>query len=679
VGEGSFVGRSVECAQLAALLREHRAVLVYGTAGVGKTALVRQVIHAESAAGRVALPLFLSITGAETEREILDRTWTALARRPPATSSLAEMFATLEGAPRTLVWEDAHDAQRSVIGAALAAARGCVQTRLVVVSRQRVADTPGVGVLEVPPLSDDGMRALIDSLSVELIRRTRGNPLLATLAMRGPSAAELTLDPLADLRRDITALATGSARPMLELLTCAGAPLAARDVLASCGSHASTVLEDLRRHLLVVEDGTTIGIAPSLAPLVSELIGEPTASAWSSFGEIASRSLTAAPTDAGALLHLARSEVARGEAIRALLLLRQHPTAYANLPQDGLHHILRAIAKASTICAAPALLMLAREQLRWGDFQTALRTLDELHMPTLDVASQARASLLRADALVRAGDPAGARAQLEHASRVESINLEPALTLGFAELAVMARDLEPARRALSRAAPQTKSKPRLEGRRAYGMALSYLLEEQYALALAWARRSRRHYRVQVEAHVTVVEVESLLWLDQVDRAEATLMRYVRDLPGRDWSEPLWRGIGILLGAATDWRRGDYERCLATAAPQFHAFDHRADQIARAVEARYLARAAIGLGRFTEAGGFLHAAAGISAEPGLRSLRVLCEIDLAHLAEVSGDRAEAKARITNALLHEPRSPYATVDAWCLDDRPALAPPHLAGAQ
>ena len=98
-----------------------------------------------------------------------------------------------------------------------------------------------------------------------------------------------------------------------------------------------------------------------------------------------------------------------------------------------------------------------------------------------------RARILRAETLVRAGEPLAAAQEL---------------TLARAGVA---------------------------GWRATALALSYLMEDRHAQAHAWTRRARLAYRRREGAGdllAAIVENAALLGLDQIDRAQAAAAREV---------------------------------------------------------------------------------------------------------------------------------------------------------
>ena len=63
-----LIGRERVAAELAQLIRAHAVVAVVGPLGIGKTALVRQVVEREAAAGRVAPAAQASLAGVEGAR-----------------------------------------------------------------------------------------------------------------------------------------------------------------------------------------------------------------------------------------------------------------------------------------------------------------------------------------------------------------------------------------------------------------------------------------------------------------------------------------------------------------------------------------------------------------------------------------------------------------------------------
>jgi MoxR-like ATPase len=75
-----LIGRERVAPQLAELIRAQPVVAVVGPLGIGKTALVRQVVEREAMAGRAAPAAQASLAGVEGARGLLEG---SLPPRPP--------------------------------------------------------------------------------------------------------------------------------------------------------------------------------------------------------------------------------------------------------------------------------------------------------------------------------------------------------------------------------------------------------------------------------------------------------------------------------------------------------------------------------------------------------------------------------------------------------------------
>jgi hypothetical protein len=547
----------------------------------------------------------------------------------------------------TLVWHDAQDAALDALAdgfEAVVPPYGAeTRLRIVIVARDPLSSRHGalhawaerneVASLEVPPLDAAACRQLIAtlehrrgrSLQEEAILASGGNPLALQLAVAvGPAAA---CDPMVGLGRAIDALPS-SARALLFVLLAAETSL--RDV-------------DLR--------GVRLEHVQRLAPALTPCARRPRRrSRVAGAADDGAGAVAGGPAPAG---HLGGARGPR--APRPRRSARRSGGAAARLPRPGaaraaaspaaLERTLGEIARGDAAAAADALLALAREQLRWGDFEAARRTLDGLAALELSPPLAYRRCILRRGA-VRAGEPASATQELERARLVTPPGAEIALEEGLADLAALRGDLYGARRALLRLARSTRSIPSLEGRRAVSLGFSYLLEERHDRALARARKACQAYRPRGEAAVDIVvpivEIAALMGLDQIDRATEVAARETAVRTSRD-DRGLGQGTAILFQAGVLFRRGQLEQAMLVGEPAFRALDRRADRIFRARVAPYLARSAIGLGQFERAEEFIRIAAGIAAEPGLGVLRPMCEIDFALLCEARGARREAADR------------------------------------
>jgi tetratricopeptide (TPR) repeat protein/DNA-binding winged helix-turn-helix (wHTH) protein len=629
------VGRRGEAKALATALANHRLAWVHGPSGIGKTTLVARVLNEEKDAPP---PLVVSLAGATKGREIIERTANALdAGRPTATGTtlVALTLALLAGAPRTVVWDDA-DAVLSVVERLVATIPvGERRWRLVVIAREAPSKSleDAVPAVEVRPLSRDEALALTReharqrgrSIEEELVEATRGNPLLLLLALAGPASwAAPRNDAAAALRAALGRL-DDEARTVLELLLMAeGVVVPIGELAAVLGDHVRGLVAELAQGLLLTRDGENVALAQHVRQLFtgSSIAGGGTVA--DAAANLARRILRATPGNSTALLFACRAELRCGRAERALELLREHRAARVTAPSGALERLLRAIAS-GLADPSKALLLLAREELRWGDYESALATLRDLPA-RLHGDNAARARLLLAEAYVRAGQPDAARRVLARASDV------PALIAG-AELDVFRGRVNEARAALKRLERRTQRIPSLEARRAIALASSYLFEESYGSAGEAARIAAgalRAARAPVEPVATVVEILALLGLDQVDRAAAVLAERARgphDLP--------------MLRASIALRRGDLAGCLELARAGLELLDHRVDRTYRALVARDAVQAAVGLGRFAEAESYLRVAAAVGATPGLEVIAPLVDAEYARLAAARGEIDEAR--------------------------------------
>jgi len=145
---------------------------------------------------------------------------------------------------------------------------------------------------------------------------------------------------------------------------------------------------------------------------VRSLVGAPAPAIWEALECLARRALGPAPDDPEALLLACRASAQRGHAPEALALLRGHVAARASASPAALERALGDIARGEPAVANDALLALAREQLRWGDFEAARRTLCGLAGRELPAPLEYRRCILSAEALVRAGDVQTCAAEL---------------------------------------------------------------------------------------------------------------------------------------------------------------------------------------------------------------------------------------------------------------------------
>ncbi|HEY7954435.1 MAG TPA: AAA family ATPase [Polyangia bacterium] len=679
----ALIGRGEQLAELARLLHEHPIVCVVGPLGIGKTALAIELLAREHRAGHLPPFARLSIAGATDERALLERTARALGREPPS-SAPARIAATLRrmlaASPHAIFWDDAQqadlDAVSSLVRALELPAGG---SRLLLASRAPLAGLE-LPSLELPPLGAAEARRLIHrlererdlSLSETLVRRAAGNPLVLRLAaatLQDPAA----LEPEAVVRQAIAMLCREGAQPILALLSSLEGSISAIELKRLFPS-ARPIVDRLIDYGLLIVSGGEVEVPPALAMLIRERLGALAAESWEVLRASADRALSAAPTDPDSLLLACRALTVRGEAAQALALLERHSLARHGISSQALEQLLRSLATTSPERAGHARLILASEQLRRGDVGAALRSLEDLDPGAAEGELAARIEVIRARALARAGGLHTARGKLERsADRPPAAASDLSAQITVAAVAVMRGDFAGARAALVELAPKTRALPKLECHRALALSLSYFLEERFDRAFAWARRARRyqgHARSR-RSMVGAVEVLALLGLDAIDRAVTLIDTEGEDL---ELAEPsLEADLARLYRAAVLGRRGDLEGCLQAAEPTLDELARRGDFACRAVLAHYMARAALGLGRFERAEALLRTASGIASEGGFAALLPLVRRDEALLAEAAGDHSAAQARIREAAAGCPGSPLIRIDAGSLDPASSLPPP------
>jgi hypothetical protein len=630
-----LIGRGREVEELAALLHAHPVVFVYGALGVGKTALVLHVIESD---GRLPPLAYASVDGVTEPRDALARTCAAMGVRAPLADAdhvPRAILGLLEAQPRTLVWDDIHEGAVDALAPVVAGlARGGAAARLVLVSRRYFpARTKNIRLpsMQVPPLSTADAVLLVRAHEAERTRTLAedvaaaagGNPLLLRLALaRAPEAALGDAD--AALRRAVAEHAAGAGRAVLELLVAAERPLPEADLLEIAG--AKDAIERLRQHLVVVKTKDGLAIAAPLAATVRVLLGEPSRETWQAAARLADQALAGAPASADALLLAARARVAVGDAGSALGVLRAHVAARAAAPSAALERVLRDAAKTEP---QEALFLLAREQIRAGDYEAARRTLEEVPAPSR-AEDRARLRLMRCEALARGGDPVAAARELHGLH-------DPGARLARAELDVIDGRLEAGRKALL-------AGKALELRRASALAASYFFEDRFEESAEWVQRARDAMAARpgspVEQNVVILDVMSLVGLDQVERAEQVLARDGRE--GREAS---------LLRAAIALRRGDLRAAVEEGTEGMHALGRRADVVFRAICACNLARAYAGLGMVGRAREALRVASDLGKVRGFGVLTPIarrCETDLALLFGGRARHSKARGAARRAL-------------------------------
>ena len=696
-----LIGREREHAELRALVMRSRVVLVYGAAGVGKTSLV--LAACRDAARERAIPpvVHLPLGGTVDARDAVERTARAIGepRPTPAPERVTEALAVLlSSAPRTVVWDDLDE--RSAPLAELIRRFAILEgpARVVLVSRRFITSREAAfraPVYEVKPLSHADAVALVRArerergrtLVDDLAEATGGNPLLVRVALAEAALPRGEANATEARKRSVDARARGPAKRVLALLVAAGAPLDEAELVKAGGRGAREAIDELRKHLLVVRDGSRITVASPVLALARETLGEPEAATWRSLAVLAEHALASSAHDDVALVVAARARLALGDAPRALRVLREHAMARAMAPTAAMERVLREVASSSPALASTALRLLARELLRVGDYESARLTLDELPAPTSREDAE-RIALLRAESHIRAGEPEAAQRALDALLRMiakgeastkkktkagaktkpkakSRASTDPAggmsagVVLTLAQLAILRGELEPARATLLELAPLTTEVPQLEARRAVEIAASHLYEERYEQTHVWTSRARAAQKaggIPVERVVTILDVHALLGLGEVDRAEEVLERETRGRPD-----------GGALEIAALVRRGEHVRALEVGDTAIAALDQRADRLFRSVLARDLARACMGTGQLAQADRMLRLAEAAGDEPGLAALRPICDAERARLADAEGDGARAKKSIERAFARIPGSLFVAIDRDVMEGR------------
>lgn len=644
---------------------------MYGAAGVGKTTLVRAAID-RAVAERLVPPVsYVSLEGVNDVREAVTRAARAVGAtrpdRPDRPEALAELLAEHT---RTLVWDDLDTRARKLAPVLQCFAEQHGPSRLVFVSRRFFSAkeaTIQAPVYEVKPLTHGAAVELVRAIEAargrtladEVAEVSGGNPMLIRLALAGSAIARASGDAAAALRLAVEQHADGGAGEILAVLSAAGAMLDEAETVRALGKDAKEVLDELRKHLIVVREAGRIGITPPAAPIVRDVVGEPSRATWKLVTRIADAMLAASPHDSTAALAAARARLETSTPEAALEILVAHPRARADADLTSMERLLRDVAARGGDTRTAALRLLAREQLRAGDYEQARRSLDELPKPKTREEA-VRHALLRAECHVRVGEPdAAARALEAIGPPTKGEREDPALVLTRAQLAILRGELDDSRNALERMASVTAKTPSLEARRAVQIAASWLYQERYELTHEWVTRARAAQKaagLPVEPVATILDVHALLGLGEIERAEDVIMREARGKPHAP-----------MLDVATLVRRGEYARALEIGEPALAALDRRADLLFRSVVARDLTRAAKGLGSFALAARMLRLAEAGADEPGLAALRPICDAEHARLAEARGELARATMLVERAFEKIPRSPFVAVDRAFLAGR------------
>lgn len=708
-----LIGRERERSELRSLVAKSRVILVYGAAGIGKTSLVLDVCREAARAGTLPQVVHVSLAAVVDAREALERTAKAMgAPRPtPPPERLDDALgALLVSSPRTVVWDDIDDRSPMLADmvrrftALEGAARIVLVSQRFFTAREATVRAP---TFEVKPLTHEDAVRLVHAvesargrtLADDLADATGGNPLLLRIALAQGSLPHVATDATEALRRAfderVHPKSGGASRKVLVLLAAAEAPIDEEEAARAAGKGARDAIDDLRKHLLVIREGSRITLAPPVVTIAKKRLGEVDAATWKALAKIGERALVGSAHDDVALVLAARSHLELGDVERTLSITREHAIARASAPTAVVERLLRDVASRAPAAASVALRLLARELLRVGDYEAARRTLDDL--PPAKTRDEAeRVALLRAESHIRAGEPDAAQRALDalaHAPRgvvrdgksakagkgakgasakkaareglTESVE-NAGIVLTRAQLAVLRGELDEARAILDDVADRTREIPQLEARRIVEIAASHLYEERYDLTheyTASARAAQRAAGIPVERVVTILDVHALLGLGEVDRAEEVIARETRGGPD----------VAVLEIAALV-RRGDHARALEVGDAAIASLDRRADLLFRSVLARDLVRACIGTGQFGRAERMLKLAEAAADEPGMASMRPICDAERARLADAEGDPVRAKKYIERAASRIPASPFVAIDRDVLFRRV----PELVGA-
>lgn len=667
-----LIGRDEERARLASLVFEHRVVLVHGSAGVGKTALVLAACRDGAAEGRLPEAAHVALGGVTELRAAFDATARALGVPDalPAADVATAFVALLARTPRVVVWDDVDERSGAVAELTRAFGAETGPSRIVVVSRRFI--TTGEAKhravsFEVKPLSPDAAVALVEhlerergsTLAEELARALGYVPALVVAAMADGGLARPPVQPdVMTARRLVEERAEGAGKRLLALLSAAKTMLVEDDLVEASGEGARDALAELEKHRVVMRIGPRVGLSPVFAGHVAEVLGPPPEAVFRALAKLAEAGLGTAAAGSEMLVLASRAHLDAGDGDAALTVLRTFAAAAAGLSRKELEKILRAVAARAPRSVTPALLLLAHELVESGDFEATRAVLDELPRPVAGDATR-EALLLRARCHVRAGDPDAAHRLLG--------GLDPAgpdVRLGTARLEAARGDLEGARRALEALEAEALSAPHLEAERCAEIALTFLLEERYELALAWALRAagvRAAAVLRSSLLLTTLEVQARLGLGEVERAEDIVFR---DAAGDPPLETL-----LLV------RRGDFLRALDGADRALLVLERRGDLLGRALLARELARASLGLGHHARAARALRVATSVAEDPGLAVLRPLCDLEDARLAEADGELARARKSAERAFAGAPRSPFVAIERDAMD---GIAPEVAEGA-
>ncbi len=670
--DGELIGRKADVARLCDLLAKSRVVLVYGVEGVGKTTLVLAACREAAREGRIPQPVHVPLGGVVDPKEALKRTRRALGEPlesvPPSKVESA-FVALLARVPRTVIWDDVDERSSELAATVRRFAEENGPSRVVVVSRRFITSREArlqTAAFEVQPLALEAAVQLVEhleqlrgrTLAEDLAASTGCKPALIRAAMADRDASgsvRAAGDEDAGTVQRVLERAKGASRRVLALLAVADAMLVESDVVSALGRGARDAVEDLRKQLVVVGAGERIGLSAAFARHAARVLGPPDETVAAALAKVAESALAASPGAGDMLLLAMRAEVERGAPDAALEVASRHPLARASAPIGDLERLLRTIAARAPRHASAALLVLARELVRAGDFEAAKRVLDE--MPRAPSAKLVEAiAILRAECHLRGGEPEAAARILFEVS-CDAKQKSPAVRLAQASLAVFRGDLVAAREELEAVAPLVARSPVLEARRASLLATSYFCEERYDVTLAWVLRARAAHAAEgtpVSPLVTIIETYARLGLGEIDRADELISREARGRPD-----------GQALEVALFVRRGDFVRAVDSSDAALAALEQRGDLLLRCLLTRDIVRACSGLGLLSRAARALRLAEAGVDDPGLAVLRPVCDLEDARLAEAEGELARARKCAERAYTLSPRSPIVAIERAVLD--------------
>jgi hypothetical protein len=646
----SFVGREREAQHLRELLTDHRAVLVCGDAGVGKTALV------EHALANSELPeaLFVSVRGAVGLRDVLERLAFAVGSARPYSRGEAvdgALLQLVDGRPRTFVLDDADDADVREAGPTLRAfIESAGRARVVIVCRVPLsAEEAGVRIpaMRVGPLDDASARTLVEELERvhgdlvgKLVRACAGNPGLLELALRAEALALPAAGAAVEVAtREAT---TAGHAPVLGLLAAAEVALDEAALVAELGRDARRSLSELSLRGLVRRHHGRV----ELVPLAGRAMARTLDPALIESPEVALRVLAVARAwldasgSADALAVAVLAATRGGKPDVALSLLREHGRAAARLPQTRLAQLAMDALGVDEAVGHALLALLAREQLRSGNYEELDATLERFANDR-SVAMR----LVRADAYLRRGRPSEAERELDGLEHTREVRPAMAIILamkGETERArallaqdVERRDQEPKKRA------KEASVPRGARRLAVAIASTYLfddLPEEVLVALEPVLGDSSH------AIVTLARMVALMDLDRIADAEAALARVGS-----------FMGLSDALSVALGSRSGKARDVLPRAAAVLAAFEPESNVVYRIFFLRCVHEAALAAGDFVAAEGLVSQMEALTARPGLERLADIARVERARQDVALGDveRGRAALRELAARMPSPR--------------------------